>query len=161
MKTYEFESVLIKSDDINATYIEFPFDTMECFGKKGQVKVYVDVNGFEFRSSLVKMGYHCHLVGFRKEYRDITGIKVGDKVTVKIREDNDERTVEIPDDIREALLVFPEIFDFFSNMSYSHRREFILWIDSAKKEETRFRRIEKTIERLFQMMDEKRMKGKK
>ena len=161
MKIYEFESVLIKSDDMNATYFEFPFDTMECFGKKGQVKVYAEVNGFEFRSSLAKMGHHCHCLGLRKEYRDLTGIKAGDKVVVKIREDKDERTVEIPDDIREGLLVFPEIFDFFNNMSYSHRKEYILWIDSAKKEETRLRRIEKIIERLFQMMDEKRLKRKK
>ncbi|MDX9789618.1 MAG: YdeI/OmpD-associated family protein [Candidatus Kapaibacterium sp.] len=158
MKTYNFDTILMKTDDLNGTYIEFPYDAFECFGKKGQIKVYVNVNGYEYRSSLVKMGHHCHLVVFRKEHRIATGLSVGDKIHVNIREDKDIRDVEIPSDVKEALEVFPDIDDFFHNMSYSHRKEYVEWINSAKKEETRIRRIIKGIETLTKMYEEKKIK---
>lgn len=161
MKTYIFDSELMQSDEYNATYIEFPYDTEECFGKKGQVKVYVNVNGYEYRSSLARMGHHCHLVVFKKEHRLKTGLKAGDKIRVSIREDKDERMVEIPTDLHEALEVYPELLDFFKKMSYTHQKEYVEWICSAKKIETRLRRIEKGLETLFNMYDEKQKKKRK
>ena len=160
MKVFEFTTELKKMDDMDATLIEFPYNTKECFGKKGQVKVYVDVNGYEYRSSLAKMGHHCSFVVFRKEHREKTGLKPGESILVKIREDKDVRTVEVPEDIQEALDVYPEISEFFHNMSFTHRREYVEWISSAKKEETRLRRIEKGISTLIKMYDEKNLKKK-
>jgi uncharacterized protein YdeI (YjbR/CyaY-like superfamily) len=45
-------------------------------------------------------------------------------------------------------------------MSFTHRREYVEWISSAKKEETRLRRIEKGIATLIKMYDEKMLKKK-
>lgn len=161
MKIYEFQTELKQSETYNGTYIEFPFDVVECFGKKGQVKVFVEVNGFSYRSSLSSMGYHCHLVVFKKEYRVKTGLKAGDLINVKIHEDKDERTVELPDDIRESLDFFPELIEFFDNMSFTHRKEYVEWITSAKKPETRLNRMEKGIEILQKMYNEKQLKKRK
>lgn len=44
MKTYEFDAVIIKQGDIDAAYIEFPYDVEEEFGTKGQVKVRATIN---------------------------------------------------------------------------------------------------------------------
>ena len=59
-----FESEIKKHDNINAGFIEFPFDTYELFGKKGQVKVKVLFdNQISYRGSLAKMKSTCHTLG--------------------------------------------------------------------------------------------------
>ncbi len=54
------------------------------------------------------------------------------------------KNIEIPFYIKESL-ENAGILESFNNMSYSHKKEYILWIKEAKKEETRDRRIEKMI----------------
>lgn len=54
------------------------------------------------------------------------------------------KNIEIPYYIKEAL-ENTGLLECFNNMSYSHKKEYILWIKEAKKEETRNRRIEKMI----------------
>jgi hypothetical protein len=55
MGIYEFDAEIIKHEAINAAFIEFPFDVEKEFGTKGQVKVHVTFNGFEYRGSLANM----------------------------------------------------------------------------------------------------------
>lgn len=54
------------------------------------------------------------------------------------------KNIEIPFYIKDAL-VNAGLFESFNNLSYSHKKEYILWIKEAKKEETRIRRVEKMI----------------
>lgn len=55
--------------------------------------------------------------------------------------------IDIPFYIKEAL-ENAGLLESFNNMGYSHKKEYILWIKEAKKEETRNRRIEKMISAL-------------
>ncbi|GAB4450721.1 MAG: hypothetical protein OHK0036_09900 [Bacteroidia bacterium] len=57
------------------------------------------------------------------------------------------KSIEIPYYIKDAL-VNAGLWDSFNNMSFSHKKEYILWIKEAKKEDTRNRRIEKMILKL-------------
>jgi hypothetical protein len=57
LNIFEFKAIILKNDTMNAAFIEFPFDAFSCFGKNGQIKIYIEINGFKYRSSLVKMGY--------------------------------------------------------------------------------------------------------
>lgn len=65
--------------------------------------------------------------------------------------DLDERTdppkgeLKIPDYIREGFSANKKAFDFFNSLTPSRKRMFVLWIDSAKREETRQRRLLKAI----------------
>ncbi|WP_258561820.1 YdeI/OmpD-associated family protein [Chryseobacterium chendengshani] len=64
-------------------------------------------------------------------------------------EDKEERTVEISEDILE---VFSENLDakvLFDKMSYTHRKEYIRWIQEAKKPETRENRKTKMIQMIL------------
>lgn len=45
----------------------------------------------------------------------------------------------------EALEKHPKAMEAYQNMSASHQREYLLYIDEAKREETKIRRIEKSI----------------
>jgi uncharacterized protein YdeI (YjbR/CyaY-like superfamily) len=56
-----------------------------------------------------------------------------------------ELSVEVADDIRAALDANPVARRAFEKMPPSHRREYVTWIEEAKKPETRARRIEKMV----------------
>ena len=42
----------------------------------------------------------------------------------------------------------PEAAQFFDGLSYSHKSSYVLWIESAKKDETRQRRIPEAVRML-------------
>ena len=150
MKKYEFTTVIIKNDQLDSGYIEFPYDTEKEFGKKGQVKVKVWFDGFLYRGSLVKMGYPCHIVGINKEIRKTINKNPGDSVSVIIEQDTEERTVTIPNDLQDLLNQHKEARSKFEKCSYSHKKEWVMWLNDAKKEDTRLKRLQKIIDKLME-----------
>ncbi len=64
--------------------------------------------------------------------------------------DRKTKTVIPPKDLQEELDANPEAQTFFDSLAFSHRREYVGWIHDAKKDETRARRIKKTIELLLE-----------
>lgn len=85
MKRFEFDAVLIKVDDMDAAYIEFPYDVRTEFGK-GRVKVKATFDGVEYDGSLVRMKTDCHIIGVRKEIRKKISKQIGDTIHVVIVE---------------------------------------------------------------------------
>jgi len=80
-KTYEFDAVIIKSPDMDAAYIEIPFDVKEAFGKS-RVPVRAAFDGEIYDGQLVRMGTPCHIIGIRKDIRAKIGKKPGDSIHV-------------------------------------------------------------------------------
>ena len=68
------------------------------------------------------------------------------KKGLKIIETKD-KTVETPVDLVKALKK-AKLLVYFDSLAFSHRKEYVQWIESAKKEETRLKRIEQAIEKL-------------
>jgi hypothetical protein len=58
------------------------------------------------------------------------------------------KTVRVPDDLQKELSKHKALKEVFEKLAFSHRREYVEWIVSAKKEETRANRVAGTIERL-------------
>ena len=58
------------------------------------------------------------------------------------------KEIRLPDDLAATLKKHKAENDYFNSLAFSHKKEYIEWIVSAKKEETRFQRITKTIEML-------------
>jgi hypothetical protein len=58
-------------------------------------------------------------------------------------------SLEAPDDLKSALAAAPEAEAFFNGLAPSHRKEYIRWITEAKREETRAKRVEGTLEKLL------------
>jgi len=56
---------------------------------------------------------------------------------------------ELPDDLTEALTKNNEITKLWENISQIARNEFICWVEDAKQEKTRTRRIKRTVEELI------------
>lgn len=149
MKTYSFETEIKKHPTLNAAYIEFPYDTLKEFGKKGQVKVIATFDGMEYRGSLVKMESECHWLGLTQEVREKIKKDPGDTIKVTIKEDTEPRTVDLPDDLKDLLNQFPDALIVYEKLSYTHKKEYVRWITEAKKAETRENRLHKTIELLL------------
>ncbi len=128
-------------------YVIFPYSTDEVFGVKGRVPIRATIDGEAYQGSLVKYGMPQHMLLVLKSIRAKIGKDIGDMVDVSIWHDTEERKVDVPKDFVKALKEH-KLKAAFDKMSYSHQREWVLWIEDAKKQETRVRRIEKAIDRL-------------
>ncbi|WP_421943704.1 YdeI/OmpD-associated family protein [Pedobacter sp.] len=59
------------------------------------------------------------------------------------------KTVKLPEDLESLLEKEPKAFNHFQTLAYSHKKEYVLWILSAKQEKTKLSRLEKTLEMLL------------
>lgn len=141
----EFTALLEKHDDLDASYITIPFSVPEVYGKKGLVKITCTFDRHPYRGSLAPMGNNGHILIVIKKIRKAINKTFGDMVTVTLRPDTEPRTVQIPPDLKAAFELKPELKGAFDKMSYTHRKEYANWLESAKKPENRQKRLEKTI----------------
>jgi hypothetical protein len=141
----KFEAALVGRGPGGAwTYLQIPFSVTEVSGRKGQVPVRATINGFTFRNSLMpRKG--VHILGVGKDILAGAGAATGDTVQVELAFDDTPRTVEVPADLEAALAEAPAQAQSFAALSYSHKKEFVDWIESAKRPETRLNRIEKAV----------------
>lgn len=127
-----------------ATGICIPNDIIEKLnaGKKPPVKV--TLNGYTYFSTVAVMGGK-YMVGVSADVRAAAGVKGGDKLTVEIELDTEVREVTLPPDFKKALDKDPKAKKFFESLSYSRQKNHVTIIEQAKTEETRLRRIEKSV----------------
>jgi hypothetical protein len=146
-----FKTTIIQHEGINAGYIEFPFNVSEVFGIRGMVKIKALFDGkVEYRGIMSNMGTGCHILILTQEVRRKLEKTFGDSVSVELEQDLKVREVLIPEDVQVLLNENPEEKAFFEKLSYTHRKEYVNWINSAKRKETRVKRIILFIEKLQQ-----------
>jgi Domain of unknown function (DUF1905)/Bacteriocin-protection, YdeI or OmpD-Associated len=114
-------------------------DVVRWFGRKSRVPVVATINGYTYRSSLSPMG-GCHLLPVAAEVRAGANVAGGDRVTLTLREDTAERTIDVPDDLAKALGT-AKMRDAFDKMAFTHRKEWVRAVLDAKRPETRAKRI--------------------
>jgi hypothetical protein len=130
----------------SGTVVVVPFDLKEAFGS-GRPPVRATVNGYTFRTTLFTMGGRA-LLGLNREVREAATVEPGQEVSVELERDDEPRTVEVPSDLAAALDADPVVRETFDGLSYTHRKEYVRWIEEAKRAETRTRRVEKSVEML-------------
>jgi len=126
------------------TYLEIPFSVAEVFARKGHVPVRATINGFTFRNSLMPRG-GVHILGIGKGILEAAQTAPGKTVEVRLAFDDAPRTIEVPADLEAVLAGTPHEKSKFDALSYSHKKEYVDWITSAKKPETRQSRIQKAV----------------
>jgi hypothetical protein len=107
--------------------------------------VIATVNGYTWRTSVARMGGEF-LVGLNKKVRTGAGVQAGDTVSLELKLDSEPRTVEVPAALAEALDADPEAKATFEGLAFTHRKEFARWIEEAKREETRARRVTQALD---------------
>lgn len=147
---HTFTAKLEKSDDgMDTAFIIIPFNVEKTYGTRGQVKVKASFDGHPYRGVIANMGTGCHILGVRKDIRAAIGKAVGDSVLVELQKDNEERVVDVPEDLQLALSRSKKARDFFDTLSYTNRKEYAVWVSSAKKVETREKRLTESIKKLL------------
>jgi uncharacterized protein YdeI (YjbR/CyaY-like superfamily) len=94
------------------------------------------------------MGEPCHILIILKEIRERIGKSFGDEVEINLEEDTLPREVEVPADLQAAFERNPVALAAFNKLAYTHRREYVNAILEAKRQETRLRRVEQTVQML-------------
>ena len=82
---FEFDAVIIQNENMDAAYVEVPFDIKEIFGK-GCLLVHATFDGEPYDGQIVKMETPFYIIGIRKDIRKKIGKTFGDKVHVTFEE---------------------------------------------------------------------------
>jgi len=147
----EFDTIMLQfaeqGEKTGWTYIDIPADsaqqlkpdTRTSFRVKGMLDS-VPVNGM----ALMPMGEGNFIMALKAEVRKKLHKNAGAMLHVCLEEDT-EYKVDVPDDLQECFDFEPEAVDFFYSLPKSHRDYFIKWINQAKTNETRAKRIVNTV----------------
>ncbi|MBO0810824.1 MAG: DUF1905 domain-containing protein [Microlunatus sp.] len=142
----EYTGVLESTGGNTAAFV-IPDAFVEALDSGRRPKVKVAVNGKVFHTSIAKMG-GPYWLGISKARREEAGLTVGESYTLEIEPDTEERTVDLPDDLAAALAGDRKALESWERLSFTNKREIAESISSAKRPETRDRRIAKAAERL-------------
>jgi hypothetical protein len=127
-----------------ATGIRIPPEVVEGLGKGKRPPVKVTINGHTYRNTVAVMGGEF-MVGVSAENREAAGVAAGDEVDVDIELDTEPREVAVPPDFAQALAKDAKAKAFFEASSNSRKGWHVQSIEGAKTDETRQRRIAKSI----------------
>lgn len=147
-KKHTFKATIINAGGGGA-FVEIPFDVEAAFGAK-KPRVRAMIEGVPYRGLLTRMGGPNHILIILKGIREQIGKTFGDEIQVSVESDAEPRVVAIPKDLLKELKKDKEVKALFDRLSYTHRKEYVTWIEEAKREQTRKRRIVKTIAMLKQ-----------
>ena len=130
-----------------ATGLQVPDDVVTELGGGKRPAVVVTIAGHSYRTTVASMGGRF-LVPLSAENRSGAGVAAGDEVDVDITLDIAPREVTVPDDLAEALAADEAARTFFDGLAFTHRKEWVRWIEDAKKPETRQARVLTTVRSL-------------
>ena len=132
----------------NNVGIEVPQNVIDSLGAGKKPAVTVDVNGsYQYRSTVAVMGGK-YLISFNAAHRAASGFSGGDDVEITLELDTAPRVVEVPAALAEALAANPRAQEAFGKLSNSKKQLHTLPVAEAKTDETRDRRVAKSIETL-------------
>jgi hypothetical protein len=109
--------------------------------------VRASVNGYTWRTTITPRRGE-HQLGLARAVRTEAGVEIGDVVEVEIERDSAPREVTVPPELADALAADAKAQAAFDALSYTHRKEFARWVQEAKREDTRRRRVERTLSML-------------
>lgn len=136
-------TILVQTDK-TATGFRVPDEVVTALGSGRRPKVLVTINGYTYRNSVAVMGGESW-IGVSAEHRAGAGVKGGDEIDIDLELDTAPREVNVPADFAAALDAEPAARRTFDGLSYSNQSWHVLSIEGAKTDETRVRRIEKSV----------------
>jgi hypothetical protein len=139
-----FRTELIKGEGDTAGFV-IPDAVVDALGHGKRPKVTVTLNGgFSYPNTVAVMGGK-YMIGVSKERRKLAGVAPGQTIEVTLTPDTAPRIMEVPPDLKKALDANKAAKEHFATLSYSNQRRHIDPINDAKTDETRARRIEKSV----------------
>lgn len=145
----KFKTTIKQAEGSTATGIEIPDEVIAALGAGKKPPVTMSVNGYSYRSTAATVDGRF-MVAFSGEHRKSSGLAGGDAVEVEIELDTQPRTVELPGDFQAALDADAKAKATFDKLSNSLKGYHVSQVTGAKTDETRQRRIAKSIAALHE-----------
>lgn len=139
-----FDAILIKDTTMDVFYVHIPFNVEEVFGKK-RLPINAWFDGHLYKGTLARYNSLDWNLIVNKQIRAKLNKEAGEYVQVVIEEDMAPREIETPEILLNIFKENKEAEASFNKMSFTHKKEIVLYILEAKKEETKMRRVEKSI----------------
>ena len=134
---------------VSWTFLTLPKDASAELPSRGMASVEGTLNGFPFRATLEPDGQGGHWLKIDRKMRETAGAQAGDCVTLEFAPVAVEPEPEVPDDLRKALTAAPRLASkTWLDITPLARRDWIHWITSGKRAETRTKRIDVAISKL-------------
>jgi Bacteriocin-protection, YdeI or OmpD-Associated/Domain of unknown function (DUF1905) len=122
-----------------------------CDNEKAKyIPVVATVGGKSTRTTIVPAGGGKYRMQVNTAQRRAARADWGDTVSVELRIDQASRVVPVPADLRAALARHPKARKGFDEMPPGHRRQFLMWVASGKRPETRRKHLERAIDHLVE-----------
>ena len=130
------------------TFLLLPGNASAKLPTRGMTTVEGTINGHPFRATLEPDGEKSHWLKVNRKMREAAGAEAGDVVSLEIMSVEKEPEPQVPADLRKALAAAPKARVMWFDITPVARRDWIHWITSAKRSETRARRVENACEML-------------
>src|SRR5258708_15792764 len=83
--------------------VRVPFDAGKLWGKRGQLKVKGEINGFTFRTSLFPDGKGSHWLLVNKQMQRGAKVAPGMAARFRLEPDSEIRVVAVPEDLNRPM----------------------------------------------------------
>ncbi len=128
-------------DNAPGLMIELPAHAIEQLGAGKRPAVKAVFNGsYEYHQRISVYGGRYYL-GLRKDVREASGLMPNETIDLTLELDEEPREVLAPPDFAAILDNNPDAKARFDQLSFTNRKEYVVWVTSAKKPETRQRRL--------------------
>ncbi len=152
-----FRATLERGDPrLGWVIIRIPFDVKKLWGKRGQIRVKGEINGFPFGTSLFPTGAGGHILLVNKRMQKGGGAVVGQVAQFRLQPDLSERIIVLPAELKSFLDEDKSFRRWYDQLNASTRSEIGKWIQGVKSAAARLRRAEQMAERLLAVMDAER-----
>jgi hypothetical protein len=141
-----YTTTILKFDEMGEktgwTYIEVPAEYAEKLkpGNKKSFRVKGKLDDFAIKGiALMPMGGGDFIMPLNADIRKGIGKRKGAKLSVKL--EADDSPITLSGDLLDCLADEPKALEFFNQLTLGHRKYFSNWIESAKTEPTKAKRI--------------------
>jgi hypothetical protein len=121
-------------------------DAFNVFGSKTHIQVKGTIDNHPIEGTLQPRGDGSHWFAVKKEWRDAIGKTIGE--TVDVIFENTVLSHTEPDDLKKAISKNKKAAAQWESFTDSKKKYYIVWIENAKQEETRKKRIKQAIGRI-------------
>lgn len=129
------------------SYVEFPHDVQELFGRKGTVRVLGTVNGVAMDRALMPTKSGIHVIVLGAELRKRAKVKVGDTVSIVLWKNPTPDVLELPEALVDTFDLLPEFKAKWEALRPGMKRSILIWLNSAKTAPTLAARIAEVLRR--------------
>jgi len=144
------------SSPLKWVIVRIPFDAAKLWGKRGQIKVRGEINGFAFRTTLFPTGDGRHVLVVNKRMRAGGRTDLGATARFRMEPDTEKNILAMPVELENLLGEDKALTRWYGQLSNSTRNEIVKWVCGVKSAEARRRRAQQITERLLATMDAER-----